>query len=628
MTERQKTLVWKRTQAHRDRFGKSQTRAWYKTLMSQIQPVLREVSPENLDGLETRIPALMPEDPILDQLTESTITVGTYFAKQTFNAMSKAMGGKLTFKLGGLPTDDQFIGHIKYLLGKQGGKRITSITGESRDQAIGIIRSTLQEGATLGLGTSQTSVLLRDNLNEQWGKISTYRASRIARTETTFASNMGSLVGAKETEEPMEKVWLSTRDSRTRRRRGKQRFDHYGKFPTGPDGEKAELDRPFMKTGESLEYPGDYSGSAGNVIHCRCTVYYEPKISDGGGDIVEPPIDVKPPKPKPVPPKPPPEKPGGRKYDFTRKEKIAEAKKRLANITEEGANAKKLAALEKKIEPLQIQYDTWDHYLREEMGKLVGATGVERERIYAKVLEYQKKRAIYADDLIKLGTQRAKLKKMGMADDVANILGLGDDGNINIQSVKDGRVRAQGGIITSNGRNRTKEADIFRKIMGDVDEDKYVTDCKIFSSKKNKRAFSSGDTAYAFVDDGAETVCHELGHAMEHQNAFMAEKSRTFLEMRCQGDGLTEYFNGSREWIWEDKFLNGYTGKCYARGIHQYPGQGGKLFSKDLIPAGRSEAFSMWWTEVIQNPSYFVLEDPHHFEYFYDMILEMQGVGI
>jgi len=110
--------------------------------------------------------------------------------------------------------------------------------------------------------------------------ISTYRAARIARTETTMASNLGSLTGAIKTGEPMLKVWLSTRDSRTRRGRGRNNFDHYGTYPAGPDGEKAELNKDFQKTGEPLEHPGDYKGSAGNVIHCRCTMFYEPIETD------------------------------------------------------------------------------------------------------------------------------------------------------------------------------------------------------------------------------------------------------------------------------------------------------------------------------------------------------------
>jgi hypothetical protein len=257
------------------------SREWKSALMEQIQPVLSEISEATFREIESRIPMLITEEAVEKQLDRTVEVVGVYFAKETFKAVSKAGDPELTLKLGGLPTDEQWINYIRLLLGLKAGERITAITDSSREQAIQVIKATLQEAAAEGLGASQMSQLLRDNLNAKWGQISTYRAARIARTETTMASNLGSLVGAKQTGEPMFKVWLSTRDTRTRRRRGRSRFDHYGKAPTGPDGEKRELNENFTKTGESLDHPGDYAGSAGNVIHCRCTMFYEPKKIDG-----------------------------------------------------------------------------------------------------------------------------------------------------------------------------------------------------------------------------------------------------------------------------------------------------------------------------------------------------------
>jgi hypothetical protein len=279
MTERQKHMTWKRTQAHRDRFVRAMGREWKATLRDQIKPVIDEITEASVKDMETRIPHLISEDPIREQLTRTVEIVAVYFAKQTFTQVGKALEGNLTLKLGGLPTDQEWINLLTGLLGEKAGERITAIANESRAQAIEIVKATLQQAAEEGLGTSQASVLLRDNLRAQWGEISTYRAARIARTEVTQASNLGSLTGAKEAGVPMQKVWLSTRDSRTRRGRS-SKFDHFGSWPTGPDGEKREMDESFTKTGESLAYPGDYAGSPGNVINCRCTMFYEPKETD------------------------------------------------------------------------------------------------------------------------------------------------------------------------------------------------------------------------------------------------------------------------------------------------------------------------------------------------------------
>jgi uncharacterized protein with gpF-like domain len=279
MTERQKTLVWKGIQARRDRFARNMVSLWFDALMDQIKPIIKEIDVSTLNEIENRVDVLMVEDPVAKQWSNNTNVVAVFFAVDTYNAVSKTMGEDWITKQE-IPTDEQWTQRVNSLLATVGGDRITSITEESREQAKQIIRDVLLTATEQGLGTAETSVLLRDTLASKWEEISTYRAARIARTETVSASNLGSLIGAKATGEPMLKVWLSTRDSRTRRRRGRQQFDHYGTFPTGPDGEKQELEDKFVKTGEPMDHPGDYRGSPGNVINCRCTQYYEPKTID------------------------------------------------------------------------------------------------------------------------------------------------------------------------------------------------------------------------------------------------------------------------------------------------------------------------------------------------------------
>jgi len=162
--------------------------------------------------------------------------------------------------------------------------------------------------------------------------------------------------------------------------------------------------------------------------------------------------------------------------------------------------------------------------------------------------------------------------------------------------------------------------------MGNMDRQKYgITDPYLKASKKSARAYQSGGRAYVFADDAADTVCHELGHCVEHESAFIQKKVRDFLEERCEGYKLVDIYGNGQEWAWEDKFMRNYTGKLYiSGGSSMYEGA---LFRRDLIDrAFGTEVFSMWWTEVLQNPSRFIKMDPHYFEYFYDMILEMQGL--
>ncbi len=112
----------------------------------------------------------------------------------------------------------------------------------------------------------QPSNIEREIRNE-WNTISRTRATTIARTEVVSASNMGSIMGAEqqaaEFEVDMNKLWLATRDGRTR--------DAHN----DADGQAKKMKESFVVAGELLDFPGDPKGSPGNVINCRCAVTYE-----------------------------------------------------------------------------------------------------------------------------------------------------------------------------------------------------------------------------------------------------------------------------------------------------------------------------------------------------------------
>lgn len=88
------------------------------------------------------------------------------------------------------------------------------------------------------------------------------RAATVARTEIISASNAGSLAEMRAFQPNASKMWLATMDNRTREAHRRA------------DGETVSLDGTFTVDGEELDFPGDPSGSPGNVINCRCTLNY------------------------------------------------------------------------------------------------------------------------------------------------------------------------------------------------------------------------------------------------------------------------------------------------------------------------------------------------------------------
>jgi len=87
------------------------------------------------------------------------------------------------------------------------------------------------------------------------------RARTIAQTTATPVFEEGQVM-AFEDAGIKERSWLSRRDGKVRT--GK--WDHLE-----PDGQVVAITAKFLVSGEFLRFAGDPTGSAGNVINCRCT---------------------------------------------------------------------------------------------------------------------------------------------------------------------------------------------------------------------------------------------------------------------------------------------------------------------------------------------------------------------
>jgi hypothetical protein len=146
---------------------------------------------------------------------------------------------------------------IQYLIG------VRNRLSREPQEVFDLVAGQIAAGVTLGEGMPE----LRDRVDEV---LSTTKSARwknravvIARTESLGALN-GSRADAfqafaEEGGEGMERMWLSTIDSRTR--------------PSHvlTDGQRVGLTEPFIVGGFPLMFPGDPSGPAGEVIQCRCT---------------------------------------------------------------------------------------------------------------------------------------------------------------------------------------------------------------------------------------------------------------------------------------------------------------------------------------------------------------------
>lgn len=191
---------------------------------------------------------------IFEQLYHQT---GLHFAEWQYKRIKAGLKRENTSLNVGFMSETYRMLISKLLSSPIMAERITNITDETKNQ----IRSILQEANDRNLDVRQTASLLRQKVPS----IVKSRSLLISRTETTLAASLGAQFGAKQTRLKLNKVWIATRDSRTRDAH-RSMLNH----KPVPQGEK------FSVGGTKMLFPGDPAGGARNCCNCRCTVAFIP----------------------------------------------------------------------------------------------------------------------------------------------------------------------------------------------------------------------------------------------------------------------------------------------------------------------------------------------------------------
>ena len=156
---------------------------------------------------------------------------------------------------------------IMQWLNDTAGLRIVSVHQTLIDSIISVIAQ--------GYNDNLSVADITRNLQNKFGWYKA-QALRIARTETTTATNYGTVLASEQSEYELEKTWISVQDNRTRRPPNSV-YDHLDM-----NGVKVDADKPFFTSGEEIMYPGDPKAKAGNVINCRCKVVFTIKEDADG----------------------------------------------------------------------------------------------------------------------------------------------------------------------------------------------------------------------------------------------------------------------------------------------------------------------------------------------------------
>ena len=116
----------------------------------------------------------------------------------------------------------------------------------------------LKDSLAEGISANENKEDLTKRVKKIFVEATTTRAKMIAETEATKAINGGRQLGFTQSDVIEKKEWITLLD-------GRERAAH-----ADADGQVVAVDKAFNVGGEELEYPADPSGSAENVVNCRC----------------------------------------------------------------------------------------------------------------------------------------------------------------------------------------------------------------------------------------------------------------------------------------------------------------------------------------------------------------------
>lgn len=246
---------FKAVEALREQYVEAWTRRVEEALNQQMSAVIQDIA-ENENLTEADLERLVAiADSYTDEITAVYYAlyedIGMDFARRSSRSLSAASAVKAE------GDEASWLRMVREYVAQIGATRVTQVNETTKEMIRQVITQALDES----MGAYEASELLK----ERWLGLSTTRAERIARTEIIAASNHGTLVGVSNVISPLNKVWISVIDNRTRGMEPRDKFNH-----VVMNGVSVPRDEPFDVQGESMMFPGDSSmgASAANTIQC------------------------------------------------------------------------------------------------------------------------------------------------------------------------------------------------------------------------------------------------------------------------------------------------------------------------------------------------------------------------
>jgi len=282
MNQRQRQTYWEKTERLKRQFDAKYMDAIYQSIIKQFKRFGRDLDTIGKDAAISRLGLDLWERELIATFEKMYKDIAITFGNSVYRALkieSNQKGETFGFNA-------EWTKQVLDFLMAKGFVLVADITDTTKKKMEAIV----QQGIEQGFGVDKIARLfLQDDDLKGFLTIkdiqgyAMMRAKRIVRTEVNRASNFGAMQGASAHPFYVDKIWISARDSRTRRIPADE-FDH-----VEMDNQVKPFDEPFTSTGKKGEpvvamQPGDLSAPAGFTINCRCSVGFIP-LRDANGRL-------------------------------------------------------------------------------------------------------------------------------------------------------------------------------------------------------------------------------------------------------------------------------------------------------------------------------------------------------
>jgi uncharacterized protein with gpF-like domain len=273
MNEMQRGDYWLKVERLRRSLDKKYSSLFYGVIKGEIESFAKEVKRIGTQAAISGLGAASWDEKIIAVLQKMYKEIAVTFGNATFRAVSR--NSKKAANPFGL--NDEFLDELTSFLIQWGFYLASLMAKTTKDRLIILVTKALTDG----LSTEDIYFLILSDPQLRYAKS---RSVMIARTEVMRASNYASLKGAEKHPFLVDKMWIATRDARTRRI-PKDFYDHWNM-----DWQTVEYDQPFVsadKVGRPIvvDAPGDPRAPRGFTINCRCAVAFIPR-RDANGQLI------------------------------------------------------------------------------------------------------------------------------------------------------------------------------------------------------------------------------------------------------------------------------------------------------------------------------------------------------